>query len=91
MSLELFSPEGLVAQFVCTTKGSGHFLSPIDYSVIQRWLDAAKGKPEPVLLILEEHLPKYFLNNKNKPLTMLETRITKLIRNFKPEHLSPSL
>ena len=82
MSLDQFSPEGLVAQFICATKGNGHFLSPIDYGVIQRWLINSQGNPEPILLILEDQLPQYYANNKNRNLNGLEKRITKLIQNW---------
>jgi hypothetical protein len=82
MDLEKLSPAEVVSQYVCLVKGSGHFLSPIDLQVIQKWLEKAEDRSDLLLLILEEHLSDHYLGGKSRPLTMLEKKISRLIDNL---------
>jgi hypothetical protein len=75
------SPAEVVASYIIAIKGSGHFLSPLDCQVIQKWLAITEGRSDPILLVLDEHLVDHFKSGKMRPLSLIETKISRMLRN----------
>ncbi len=75
------SKRELIARFVIETRSTGHMLSYLDYEVIDRWLLAARGDADALLLTLDEVLPEYFSNNHDK-------RISRSLRGIEKKVLS---
>ncbi len=75
------SPAEVVASYISAIKGSGHFLSPLDCQVIQKWLTITEGRSDPILLVLDEHLVDHFKSGKMRPLSLIEGKISRMLRN----------
>ncbi len=75
------SPAEVVASYISAIKGSGHFLSPLDCQVIQKWLTITEGRADPILLVLDEHLVDHFKSGKMRPLSLIEGKISRMLRN----------
>ncbi len=75
------SPAEEIASYISAMKGSGHFLSPLDCQVIQKWLKITEGRPDPIFLVLDEHLGDHFKSGKMRPLSLIESKISRMLRN----------
>jgi hypothetical protein len=75
------SPAEEIASYISAMKGSGHFLSHLDCQVIQKWLKITEGRPDPIFLVLDEHLGDHFKSGKMRPLSLIESKISRMLRN----------
>lgn len=79
--LNSVSPAEEIASYISAMKGSGHFLSPLDCQVIQKWLKITEGRPDPIFLVLDEFLGDHFKAGKMRPLSLIESKISRMLRN----------
>ena len=58
VDVDRLTPLALVSQYVVEARGSGHFLTREEVSLLSAWLDLCSGSAESLILVLEDILPE---------------------------------
>jgi hypothetical protein len=64
LDIDSLSPLALVSQYYVEKRGTGHFLSREEISIIEHWILLADGNPNEVIVLLEEVLQKKLDKNR---------------------------
>jgi hypothetical protein len=82
VDIDQLSPLALVSQYIAEVRGKASFLTRDEVGLVEKWLELAKGKPEPIILILEaEFSQKQSMRGQKKSSQPSMKRLDRLMSN----------